>query len=268
MSRSNDSFLAVSARRAATLAACCGLLCADTGAPARADDGGGRADTGAASAVVLRAGLDVALLDDALRVPVEVPVNEVRAPLSGEKTALTVLLDGVAKGRPVTVLRADAVTARTTRTARAATGYASLSQARVNVPGLPGLPLVEAEQVTSRAVCEVGARPVATSAPLGTVTVLGERVTLGAGRTGKVTVPGVGEVRLAVAETTTTSRTAASAALDLRVTINPLRLNVASVTGRVTLAEATCATPGSRAAARPGPDANGPGTPGTGPAPA
>ncbi|MFF5721711.1 SCO1860 family LAETG-anchored protein [Streptomyces buecherae] len=262
MSRSNDSFLAVSARRAATLAACCGLLCVATGAPARAGDGGGRAATGAASAVVLRAGLDVALLDGALGVPVSVPVNEVRAPLSGEKTALTVLLDGVAEGRPVTVLRADAVTARTTRTARAATGYASLSRARVNVPGLPALPLIEAEQVASRAVCEVGARPVATSAPLGTVTVLGKRVTLGASRTGKVTVPGVGEVRLAVAETTTTSRTAASAALDLRVTINPLRLNVASVTGRITLAEATCATPGSRAAARS--DAGGPKAPGTG----
>ncbi len=266
MSRSNDSILSRLRAARRPLAACCGLLCAATGAPARAGDGGGRAGTGAASAVVLRAGLDVALLDDALRVPVEVPVNEVRAPLSGEKTALTVLLDGVAEGRPVTVLRADSVTARTTRTARAATGYASLSQARVTVPGLPALPLVEAEQVASRAVCEVGARPVATSAPLGTVTVLGKRVTLGASRTGKVTVPGVGEVRLAAAETTTTSRTAASAALDLRVTVNPLWLNVASVTGRITLAEATCATPGSRAAARP--DADGPGTPGTGPAPA
>ncbi|MFE6779217.1 SCO1860 family LAETG-anchored protein [Streptomyces sp. NPDC057702] len=256
MSRSSDSFLAPTARvrRTATVLACSALLGTLAGAPAHAGAAAAStsaASTGAASAAVLRAGLDVALLDGALRVPVEVPVNEVRAPLSGEKTALTVPLDGVAAGRPVTFLRADALTARTTRTAREASGYASLTRARVNVPGLPALPLIEAEGVTSRAVCRVGARPVATTTPLGTVTVLGQRVAFDTGGAARVRVPGVGEVRLTIGRTTTTSRTAASAALDLRVAVNPLRLNVAAVTGRITLAEATCATPGGRAATSP-----------------
>lgn len=59
-------------------------------------------------------------------------------------------------------------------------------------------------------------------------------------------VPGVGEVRLDLGERGTTSRTAAATALELTVSINPLNLNVAEVTGTVTLAEATCETPAGR----------------------
>ena len=65
-------------------------------------------------------------------------------------------------------------------------------------------------------------------------------------------MPGVGEVRLDLAKTEQTSRTAAATALELKVSVNPLKLNVAEVEGTVTLAEATCETPAEhRAGSRP-----------------
>ena len=66
-------------------------------------------------------------------------------------------------------------------------------------------------------------------------------------------VPGVGEVSLDLSKTTTTSRTAAAVALQLKVSVNPFHLNVADVEGEVTLAKATCETPeGARRAAKRG----------------
>ncbi|WEH32801.1 SCO1860 family LAETG-anchored protein [Streptomyces sp. AM 4-1-1] len=207
-------------------------------ATAPAEGGGGRA-----SAVVLRTGLDVSLLNKTVDVPLRVALNEVQAPASAEKTALTVRLDGVDQGRPFSVLRADVATAKATVDARGAEGHTDLVKARVHVPGLPLLSLVEVEQVTSKAVCAVGGKPVADANVLGQVTVLGKRVTLTAGGTTEVSVPGVGEVTLDLSKRTTTSRTAAAAALRLKVSVNPLKLNVADVRGEITLAEATCETP-------------------------
>ncbi|MEV5982397.1 SCO1860 family LAETG-anchored protein [Streptomyces sp. NPDC052114] len=199
---------------------------------------GGRAD-----AVVLRTGLDVSLLNKTVNVPLNVALNEVRAPASAEKTALTAQLDGVDGGRPFSVLRADVATARATVKGATAEGYSNIARARMHVPGLPLLSLVEVEQVTSKAVCTAGKRPVAESNLLGGVTVLGKKVTLTAGQATRVSVPGVGEVRLDLSKTHTTSRTAAAAALELKVSVNPLKLNVAEVEGTVTLAGAGCETP-------------------------
>ncbi|MEU5895329.1 SCO1860 family LAETG-anchored protein [Streptomyces venezuelae] len=199
---------------------------------------GGRAD-----AVVLRTGLNVALLNKTVNVPLKVALNEVRAPASAEKTALTARLDGVDGGRPFSVLRADVATAKATVRGGTARGYSNIARAKVHVPGLPLLSLVEVEQVTSKAVCTEGERPVAESNLLGAVTVLGKKVTLTAKGTTEVKVPGVGEVTLALSKTHTTSRTAAASALELTVSVNPLKLNVAEVTGTVTLAGAGCETP-------------------------
>ncbi|MGA5473367.1 SCO1860 family LAETG-anchored protein [Streptomyces arboris] len=198
---------------------------------------------GKASAVVLRTGLDVSLLNKSVQVPLKVTLNEVQAPASAEKTALTVNLDGVAGGKPVSVLRADVATANATVDEHKAEGYTNLAKARVHVPGLPLLSLVEVEKVTSKALCEVGKQPVAESNVLGHVKVLGKKVTLSAGGPTRVVVPGVGEVSLDLSKTETTSRTAAATALQLNVSVNPLKLNVAEVEGEVTLAEATCETP-------------------------
>ncbi|WTG44705.1 LPXTG cell wall anchor domain-containing protein [Streptomyces sp. NBC_01579] len=212
-------------------------------APAHATGATTTTGGGKASAVVLRTALDVSLLSKTVDVPLKATLNEVHAPASAEQTALRVRLDGVNHGRPFSVLRADVATAKATVDKHRAEGYSNLAKARVHLPGLPLLSLIEVQKVTSKAVCEVGRKPVAESNVLGRVSVLGKRVTLTSGGTTRVDVPGVGEVTLDLSKTRTTSRTAAATALRLEVSVNPLKLNVADVKGEVTLAEATCETP-------------------------
>lgn len=241
------------ARRCAAVTAAAALVAGPVAlaAPAHATGGG----DGRASAVVLRTGLDVSLLSKTVDVPLKATLNEVQAPASAEKTALTVQLDGVDQGRPFQVLRADVATAKATVDKHRAEGYTNLVRARVHVPGLPLLSLIEVEKVTSKAVCEAGKQPVAESNLLGHVTVLGKKVTLSTGGTTRVDVPGVGEVTLDLSKTHTTSRTAAATALELKVSVNPLKLNVAEVTGVVTLAEAKCESPKASAPATQEPSA-------------
>ncbi|MFD9747840.1 SCO1860 family LAETG-anchored protein [[Kitasatospora] papulosa] len=219
---------------------------------------------GKASAVVLRAGLEVSLLSKSVRVPLTTTLNEVHAPARAGRTALSVRLDGVEKGRPVHVLKADVATAEATVDKHRAQGYTHLASARVHVPGLPLLSLIEVRKVTSKALCEVGRKPVAESNVLGEVTVLGKRTRLTSGGTTEVNVPGVGEVTLDLSRTQTTTRTAAAAALRLRVSVNPLDLNVAEVEGEITLAEATCETPGGGGSHSGGPGNGGSGNGGSG----
>ncbi|MEW2084289.1 SCO1860 family LAETG-anchored protein [Streptomyces sp. NPDC005283] len=241
----NSNTFRMPARRCAAAAAAAALVAGPVAVagPAHATGGGGE---GRASAVVLRTGLDVSLLDKTVDVPLKATLNEVRAPASAEKTALTVRLDGVDRGRPVQVLRADVATAKATADRHRAEGYANLARARLHVPGLPLLSLVEIEAVTSKAVCEAGKQPVAESNLLGRVTVLGKKVTLSTSGPTRVEAPGIGEVTLDLSKTHTRSRTAAATALELKVSVNPLTLNVADVTGVVTLAEATCESPAAR----------------------
>ncbi|MFF2642932.1 SCO1860 family LAETG-anchored protein [Streptomyces niveus] len=237
------------ARRCAALGAAVALVAGPVvlAAPAQATGGtGGTGVTtgkGKASAVVLRTGLDVSLLNKSVNVPLRAALNEVQAPADADKTALTVELDGVDQGRPFTVLRADVATARATVDEHRSEGYANIAHAKVHVPGLPLLSLIEVQEVTSKAVCAAGKKPVAESNLLGTVTVLGKKVTLSAAGPTRVEVPGVGEVTLDLSKTRTTSRTAAATALELKVAVNPLKLNVADVQGTLTLAEATCEAP-------------------------
>ncbi|MEU0851683.1 SCO1860 family LAETG-anchored protein [Streptomyces flaveolus] len=206
-------------------------------------------DHGRASAGVLRTDLDVSLLDKTVNVPLTVTLNEVQAPESARKTALTARLDGVDGGKPFSVLRADVADARATTTADKAEGHTELARARVHVPGLPLLSVIEVGQVTSTATCEAGKKPVAASNLLGAVTVLGKKVTLTTGGTTDVKVPGVGEVRLDLSKTETTSRTAAATALRLTVHVDPLDLGVAEVDGTLTLASAACESPAAPAEA-------------------
>ncbi|MGO4459208.1 SCO1860 family LAETG-anchored protein [Streptomyces sp. M-16] len=217
------------------------LLCAP---PALATGGsGGGAGAGSSGAVVLRAGLDVGLLNKSVHVPLKATLNEVSAPATAEKTALTVTLDGAEQGQPVSVLKAEVATAKATADQSRAQAEANLAHAKVHVPGLPALSLIEVEKVTSKAVCEAGKKPVASSNVLGSVTALGKKITLTAGGPTKVEVPGVGLVSLELSGTQTTSTTAAASALRLKVSVNPLNLNVAEVDGEVVLAEAHCAAP-------------------------
>ncbi|MEV3856551.1 SCO1860 family LAETG-anchored protein [Streptomyces sp. NPDC050095] len=240
----------LAATAVATALAAGPVALAAAGPAAATGDHGGRA-----SAVVLRTGLDVSLLNKTVNVPLKVALNEVQAPASAEKTALTVKLDGVDAGRPVSVLRADVAKARATVDDHRAEGFTQLVHAKVHVPGLPLLSLIEVDQVTSKALCEAGKKPVAESNLLGSVTVLGKKVTLSVGGTTEIKVPGVGEVSLGLSTTSTTSTTAAASALQLKVSVNPLKLNVAEVNGEVTLAGATCEAPKP---AKPSPAASKP----------
>ncbi|NEC26747.1 hypothetical protein G3I20_09295, partial [Streptomyces sp. SID8111] len=198
---------------------------------------------GSASAAVLRTGLDVALLNKSVHAPLAVSLNAVEAPESAQKTTLTATLDGVHGGKPFSVLRAEVADARASVEEAKAEASTTLAKARVHVPGLPLLSLIELEKVTSKAVCEAGKTPLASATLPGSVTVLGKRVTLTSEGTTEVEVPGVGEVKLELSKTETTSRTAAATALRLQVAVNPAKLNVAEVDGTVTLAEAKCETP-------------------------
>ncbi|MFF4090618.1 SCO1860 family LAETG-anchored protein [Streptomyces nigra] len=230
------------ARRFATLATATALAAGPAvlggAGPAQATE-----DEGRASAVVLRTGLDVSLLNKTVNVPLAVSLNEVQAPRSAEKTALTARLDGVDGGAPFSVVKADVAKASATVEDGRAEGFTELARAKVHVPGLPLLSLIEVGQVTSKATCVAGEKPTATSNLLGDVTVLGKKVKLTAGGTTQVEVPGVGEVRLDYSRTEQTSRTAAATALELKVSVNPLKLNVAEVEGTLTLAKATCEAP-------------------------
>ncbi|MFE2880320.1 SCO1860 family LAETG-anchored protein [Streptomyces roseus] len=224
-----------------------------TAPPASATGGGPTGGEGKAGAVVLRAGLDVGLLNKAVHVPLTTTLNEVNAPATAQKTALAVALDGVEGGKPVSLLRADVATSKATADKNRAEAEANLANATVHVPGLPALSLIQVEKVTSKAVCEAGRKPVASSNVLGSVTVLGKKVTLSAGGPTKVEIPKVGTVGLELSGTQTTSTTAAAAALRLKVSVNPLDLNVAQVEGEVVLAEAHCESPAGAPA--PGPSA-------------
>ncbi|MFB7372564.1 SCO1860 family LAETG-anchored protein [Streptomyces sp. NPDC056222] len=208
-------------------------------APAAQATGG----EGRATAVVLRAGLDVSLLNKTVDVPLRTSLNEVKAPESEDKTALTVKVEGAEGGKPISILRADVATSKATVDKDRAEGHVNLVKARVHVPGIRALSLIEVQKVTADAVCETGKKPVAEANVLGHVTVFGKKTTLSTAGQTKVSVPGVGDVTLDLSRTSTTSRTAAATALELKVEVNPLKLGVAEVNGVVTLAEATCETP-------------------------
>ncbi len=242
----NSNAIRLPARRlaqaaAATVLAAAPMVLAGAGT-AHATGGEGKA-----SAVVLRTGLDVSLLDKTVHAPLAVSLNDVQAPASADRTALTARLDGVGGGKPFSLLRADVAQAKATVDKQRAEGSTNLVRAKVHLPGLPLLSLIEVRQVTAKAVCAVGQRPVAESEVLGPVTVLGQQVTLSAGGTTEVKVPGIGEVRLDLSQKSTTTRTAAATALELDVSVNPLKLNVADVKGTVTLVGATCETPAKAA---------------------
>ncbi|GGR91755.1 LPXTG cell wall anchor domain-containing protein [Streptomyces aureoverticillatus] len=244
----------IGALAAATVVAAGAAALAPAGAAHATDDRRG----GSADAVVLRTGLNVSLLNKTVNLPLNTALNEVSAPASAQKTTLTAKLDGVDGGRPISVLRADVATARATVKGGTAEGYSNVARAKVHVPGLPTLPLLEVDQVMSKALCVSGKRPVAESKLLGGVTVLGKRVAVKAAGTTTVAVPGVGAVRLDLSSTRTTSRTAAAVALRLKVSVDPLKLGVAAVEGTVTLAGANCAAPGPAAKPLPRPQAEGP----------
>jgi LPXTG-motif cell wall-anchored protein len=233
--------------RAAVLAAAAALLGAAAPAQAAQAAEGDGGERGTASAAVLRTGLTVSLLSNAVEQPLDVTLNDVTAPSphgSAEETLLTARLDGVEGGEPFDMLRADVASSEATTDARGSRAEVALARATVHLPGLPALSLIELETITADAVCDAGAAPVAEANLGGRVHVLGQDVTLRAEGSTTVEAPGVGEVTLDLSMRETTETTAAASALELSVAVDPLDLGVAAVDGTVTLAEAECERPG------------------------
>ncbi|HLL36288.1 MAG TPA: SCO1860 family LAETG-anchored protein [Streptomyces sp.] len=196
---------------------------------------------GSATAAAFRAALDVSGVGLAGTVPLHASLNEVQAPATAEKKTLDVALDGVNGDRPVNLLQADVATAKADVSSGRTEGTTHLVRARVHVPGLPVLPVVEVEEVTATATCAAGRKPAAESQVLGSLTALGKQLPMADG--GTVEVPNVGRVRLALSHKETTSTTAAATSVQLHVSVDPLNLGVKKVEGTVTLAQATCRSP-------------------------
>ncbi|WP_326599695.1 SCO1860 family LAETG-anchored protein [Streptomyces sp. NBC_01803] len=236
----NSAYRRLGSRRSAVLVATTAALLGSV-SPALADDGD-QDERGTASAAVLRTGLDVSLLSGTAQVPLNVTLNEVTAPESESETVLSASLDGVQDGESFEVLRADVAAASAESDEAGSRAEVTLAEAKVHVPGLPLTSVIELEAVTASAICATGEAPVAEADFGAEALVLGQHVDLTVEGTTEVTVPGVGQVTLALSKTETTDTTAAATALDLMVSINPANLNVATVDGHITLAEAECTT--------------------------
>lgn len=204
-------------------------------APANASGEG----TGTASATTARLGLDVKLLNSTVDIPVDVVLNSIQAPGDQDGSLLTATVAGVGHG-PLSLV--DAKVGHSSATADSSGSHAAvdLLNARVNVPGLLGSGLLGIDAVHARADCPAGGQPSAQVNVLGEIDVLGENVSLSAAGPTQVAVPGVGKVSLWLSRKTVTSHSAAATALELDVSINPLRLNVAQVTGQVVIAAVSC----------------------------
>ncbi|WP_314176330.1 SCO1860 family LAETG-anchored protein [Streptomyces winkii] len=197
--------------------------------------------TGKATAAAARADLNVSVAN-AAKVPVRASLNAVSAPSDAEKTLLTADVKGANKGQPVTLVQADVARSGAKADEQRSIGKVRLAGVRAFAPGLPGKPLLSADLLTANASCRAGEKPTAKS-QLEKVTVLGKPVTLDAGGSKKVELPGLGSVDVSLEQEKTTGSTGAATALKLSYEVNPAKLNVVKAAGEIVLSEATCESP-------------------------
>ncbi|WP_344339594.1 SCO1860 family LAETG-anchored protein, partial [Kitasatospora putterlickiae] len=198
---------------------------------------------GKARAVTVELDLDVRLLNGAVDVPVDATLNKVESPARLDGTVLTAKVDGVDQAGPVTLVQADVGKSVTEVDAKGATASVTLADADVHAPGLPATTLLGLEALSATATCPVDGKPTADVVAPVKLTVLGKPVTLSVYGPTKVDVPLVGSVSVEFSKKTTTSTTAAASALEVQVSVDPLNLNVAKVTGTVTVASVSCEKP-------------------------
>lgn len=223
-----------------------------TAAPVQAAPAPTAPSTGKARAVTAEVALDVKLLNNAVDVPVNVALNKVETPEQREGAVLTAAVDGVDQRRPVTLVKAEVGRSVTRVDGSGALASVKLVNADVNAPGL-ATALLGVEALSAEATCPVDGQPTANVVAPAKLTVLGRSVTLGLYGPTKVDVPGVGNVSVEFSKKTTTTTTAAASALEVQVEVNPLNLNVAKVTGTVTVASVSCEKPaGPPASGSPG----------------
>ncbi|MER5865452.1 SCO1860 family LAETG-anchored protein [Kitasatospora sp. NPDC002040] len=198
---------------------------------------------GKAAAVTAELDLKVALVGGAAAVPVRISLNKVESPASLNGSVLTAKVDGVDQGRPVTLVRADVGKSTTRADATGAAAKVELVDADVRAPGLLGAALLQLEALSAEVTCPVDGPPTAKVTSPARISVLGKSVALGLSKPTHVEVPGVGVVDIEFSGKSTTSSTAAASALEVQVDVNPLNLNVAKVSGRITVASVSCEKP-------------------------
>ncbi|MGA5819433.1 SCO1860 family LAETG-anchored protein [Kitasatospora sp. NPDC094028] len=206
---------------------------------------------GKARAVTAELALDVKLLNSAVAVPVNIALNKVESPAEREGSVLTATVDGVDQQRPVTLVKADIGKSVTRADDKGAAASVKLVNADVNAPGLTGTALLGLEAMSAEVTCPVDGAPTANVVAPAKLTVLGKPVTLGLYGPTTVDVPAVGSVSVEFSRKTTTTTTAAASALEVHVEVNPLNLNVAKVTGTVTVASVSCEKPAAPATSAP-----------------
>ncbi|MGW4896126.1 SCO1860 family LAETG-anchored protein [Kitasatospora sp. NPDC004240] len=233
----------------------CSLL---TASPAVAT-GPAPAPAGRAAAVTAELDLEVGLANRAVVVPVKVSLNRVETPQqrvgappgpqAGGGSILTATVDGVDQKGPVTLVKADLGRSETRADANGTGASVRLVNADVHAPGLPATTLLGLEALSAEATCPVDGQPTANVTAPARVSVLGQPVTVGLYSPTTVEVPLIGSVSVEFSRRTTTSTTAAASALEVKVEVNPLNLNVARVSGRITVASVSCEKPGGPAPA-------------------
>ncbi|MFJ8044278.1 SCO1860 family LAETG-anchored protein [Kitasatospora sp. NPDC096147] len=220
--------------------------------PARAAE----PSVGKASAVTAELDLDVSVLGRTAAVPVDISLNKVQAPASKDGSVLTTTVAGVDQGRPVELVRAEVGRSTTRADADGASARVQLTKADLGAPGLVGAPLLVVEALTAEVTCPVDGPPTAKVDSPAKLTVLGKPVTLSVSGPTRVNLDGVGTVEVGFSKRTTTTSTAAASALEVQLDLNPLQLNVAKVTGKITVASVSCEKPAPRPSASPTPVAS------------
>ncbi|MFJ8473062.1 SCO1860 family LAETG-anchored protein [Kitasatospora sp. NPDC094011] len=211
--------------------------------PASAPSSAPTASPGKARAVTAEVALDVKLLNNSVAVPVDIALNKVESPAQREGSVLTAKVAGVDQAAPVELVKADIGKSVTRVDAKGAAASVKLVNADVHAPGLPATALLGLEAMSAEATCPVDGQPTADVVAPAKLTVLGKPVTVGLYGPTKVDVPLVGSVSVEFSKKTTTTTTAAASALEVQVEVNPLNLNVAKVTGRITVASVSCEKP-------------------------
>ncbi|GAA2783757.1 hypothetical protein GCM10010505_10110 [Kitasatospora aburaviensis] len=209
------------------------------------------AQGGKARAVTAELDLDVSLLNKTVDVPVNIALNKVETPAQRSGAAqpeaggavLTAKVDGVDQQGPVTLVKADVGRSVVKADAAGASASVKLVNADLHAPGLPATTLLGLESLSASATCPVDGQPAADVVAPARLTVLGKPVTLSLYGPTKVDVPLVGGVSVEFSKRTTTSTTAAASALEVQIEVNPLNLNVAKVTGKITVASVSCEKP-------------------------
>ncbi|MFH8382045.1 SCO1860 family LAETG-anchored protein [Kitasatospora sp. NPDC018058] len=203
---------------------------------------------GKARAVTAELDLDVSLLNKAVDVPVNIALNKVETPEQRDAPVLTAKVDGVDQAGPVELVKADVGKSVTRADAKGTAASVKLVNADVHAPGLPATALLGLEAMSAEATCPVDGQPTANVVAPAKLSVLGKPVTVGLYGPTKVDVPLVGSVSVEFSKKTTTTTTAAASALEVQVEVNPLNLNVAKVTGKITVASVSCEKPSAPSA--------------------